>query len=85
MARATSGKGEKRIPLKSIQAVEFKPASKLVRGFIQFSLGGSDASSSVGSRTKDAAQDENSVVFKAKQQDEFEALRSAVEQAIAEA
>lgn len=85
MARATVGKGEKRIPVKSIQAVEWKPASKLVRGFIQFSLGGSDAGSKVGKRTQDAAKDENSVVFTHKQQADFEALRSAVEKAIVDA
>lgn len=83
MARATVGKGEKRIPVKSIQSVEWKPATKLVRGFIQFSLGGSDAASRVGSRSKDAAKDENSVLFTHKQQADFEALRSAVEQVIA--
>lgn len=82
MARATAGKGEKRIPVKSIQTVEWKPASRLVRGFIQFSTGGSDASSRVGKRTKDAARDENSVVFSHKQQTDFETLRSAVEDAI---
>lgn len=85
MARATVGKGEKRIPVKSIQAVEWKPASKLVRGFIQFSVGGSDASSRVGKRTQDAAKDENSVIFKPGQQADFEALRDAVEQAIVNA
>jgi len=82
MARGTVGKGEKRIPVKSIQAVEWKPASSLVRGFIQFSLGGSDASSRVGKRTQDAARDENSVVFSKKQQAGFEAMRAAVEAAI---
>lgn len=78
MAKATVGGGEKRIPVKSIQAVQLKPASKLSRGFIQFSLGGSDAKG----RAKDAAKDENSVLFTGKQQADFEALRSAVEQAI---
>jgi hypothetical protein len=81
MARATVGKGEKRIPVKQVQAVQWKPASKLTRGFIQFSLGGSDAKG----RAADAAKDENSVLFNGKQQADFEAIRSAVEQAIVEA
>lgn len=78
MAKATVGGGEKRIPVKSIQAVQWKPASKLGRGFIQFSIGGSDAKG----RAKDAAKDENSVLFTPKQQGDFEAVRNAVEQAI---
>jgi hypothetical protein len=39
LARATIGKGEKRIPVGHISSVQFKPAG-LVRGFIQFSLAG---------------------------------------------
>ena len=79
MAKATVGGGEKRIPVKSIQAVQWKPASKLTRGFIQFTVPGGVESKG---RAKDAASDENSVLFNGKQQADFEAIRSAVEQAI---
>lgn len=83
MAKMTVGKGEKRIPVKSISAVEWKPASRLVRGFIEFSVpGGNEERSTPGRRTQDAARNENAVVFGFKQQAEFEALRAAVEAAI---
>lgn len=83
MARATVGKGEKRIPVKSIQAVQWKPASRLVRGYIQFTVsGGIESKARLGKQTTDAAKDENSVVFSRKQQGDFESIRNAVEQSI---
>lgn len=84
MARATVGKGEKRIPLASITAVQWKPPGALVNGFIQFSLsGGSERRSQFGKQTSDAVQDENSVVIRAGQMEaDFLALREAIEQAI---
>jgi hypothetical protein len=83
MARATVGKGEKRIPVSSITAVQWKPPSKMVRGFIQFSvLGGNERRSGFGKQTTDAAKDENSVVVGWTQIAEFEPLRAAVEEAI---
>jgi len=79
MARLTLGKGEKRIPLRSIAAVQFKPAG-MVRGFIQFTIpGGNERRSKFGSQTTDAAKDENSVLFNTGQQSAFEALRDAIE------
>jgi hypothetical protein len=83
LARATVGKGEKRIPLGSITAVQLKPAGAMVNGFIQFTVaGGNEAKSKFGSQTMDAVKDENSVVFTKKQQAAFEALRDDIEQAI---
>lgn len=82
-ARATVGKGEKRIPISSITAVQWKPAGAVVNGFIQFSMsGGSERRSQFGSQTKAAVHDENSVVFTKAQMPAFQALRSAVEGAI---
>jgi hypothetical protein len=84
MARATIGKGEKRIPLGSIAAVQWKPAGAMMNGFISFTLGGgNETRSRFGSQTFDATKDENSVVFVKKQMPEFDALRNEVEQAIA--
>lgn len=83
LARATVGKGEKRIPVSSITAVQWKPPSKLVRGFIQFTVqGGVESKSRAGKQTKDAAKDENSVIVASGHADEFLALRSAVESSI---
>ena len=83
MARATVGKGEKRIPVKNISAVQLKPASALIRGYIQFTVpGGNENRSRMGKQTIDAAKDENSVVFTPKQQPGFEQLRAQIEEAI---
>jgi len=83
-ARATIGKGEKRIPVASITAIQWKPAG-LVNGFIQFTIGGgNEARSKVGHQTTDAAKDENSVVFVKKQMPAFQALREQIEDVIAQ-
>jgi hypothetical protein len=83
LARASVGKGEKQIPLSQIAAVQFKPAGPLVNGFIQFTVGGgNERRSRFGSQTTDAARDENSVVFRYSQRDDFLALRDAVQAAM---
>jgi hypothetical protein len=82
-ARATIGKGEKRLHISQVSAVQWKPAGPLVNGFIQFTVpGGNERRSSFGSQTTSAAQDENSVIFTKKQQPEFEKLRAAIDAAI---
>ena len=83
VARATIGKGEKRIPLASIAAVQWKQAGPMVNGFIQFTVpGGKERRSSFGKQSHDAIRDENSVMFTKAQMPAFEKLRDAIEQAI---
>ncbi len=83
-ARVQVGKGEKRLPISTIAGVQWKPAGALVEGFLQFSVpGGNEKRSALGSATKGARQDENSVTFRRAQQSEFEAVRGFVENAIA--
>lgn len=83
MARASVGKGEKRIPLAHVTSVQFKPAGPVMNGFIQFSVpGGNERRSQFGRQTKDASQDENSVVFHYRQRKDFEALRDAINAAL---
>ena len=83
LARMSVGKGEKRIPLRSINAVQIKPAGPVMNGFIEFSLGGGDERrSQFGRQTADAVNNENAVMFTRKQQPAFDQLRAAVEQAI---
>ena len=83
-ARMSVGKGEKRIPVASITAVQWKPAGAMVNGYIQFSMGGGNESRAhFGSQTTNAVNDENSVVFTKKQMPEFAELRAALEEAIA--
>ncbi|TEX51624.1 MAG: hypothetical protein B7C55_04625 [Actinomycetales bacterium mxb001] len=86
IARATVGKGEKRIPLASITAVQWKPPGMMVNGFIQFSLsGGSERRSQFGKQSMDAVDDENTVmVSKGKMEADFLELRNAIEMAIAQ-
>lgn len=84
LARATVGKGEKRIPLASVAAVQWKPAGAMVNGFIAFTVpGGNEGRSKFGSQSFDAAKDENAVMFTKKQQVAFEGLRQDVEAGIA--
>lgn len=83
LARATVGKGEKKIPLKAISAIQWKPAGAIMNGYIEFSLGGGNESQSkFGRATKDATKNENAVIFTKKQMPEFQKLRNAVEAGI---
>ncbi|MEU6032022.1 DUF4429 domain-containing protein [Streptomyces tauricus] len=84
LARATIGKGEKRLHVSQIAAVQWKAAGPMVNGFIQFTMpGGNERRSAFGSQTSNAAKDENSVIFTKKQQPEFEKLRAALDAAVA--
>jgi hypothetical protein len=84
IARARIGKGDKRIPLTAITAVQWKPATWAVRGFIQFTLaGGVEVRSRFGRQTADAGRDENTVVFSVGQMPAFAELRTAIEAALA--
>lgn len=73
-------KGEKRIPVASVISVQFKDATSLVNGYIQFATAGGENSRGIMSAT----QDENSVMFLKKQQSNFENLRTFVEAKIAQ-
>ena len=74
-------KGDKRIPLRSITAVQFKPAGLTV-GYIQFSMAGS-VENQAGLLA--GGNDENTIQFKSRQQAGFEAIRDRVEAAITSA
>lgn len=84
LGRMTVGKGSKRIPVRSITAVQWKPAGTMVRGFMQLTIaGGNERRSRPGKATVDAAKDENSIVFGKDEQAQFETIRDAIEEAIA--
>lgn len=69
-------KGDKRIPYSSISAVQFRKAGSLVNGYIQFSmLGGMESRGGALA----AGVDENSVMFRAGQNADFERLRDEIE------
>ncbi|NKQ57121.1 DUF4429 domain-containing protein [Amycolatopsis sp. K13G38] len=86
LSRATAGKGEKRIHVSHIASVEYKPAGWAVNGYIRFSTAGSNESPrrGTGRRTTNASKDENAVIFKKGQGDAFLALRTAVENVVAD-
>lgn len=70
--------GEKRIPVSNIISVQYKEASAMLNGYIQFATA---AGESVGSLAA-ATQDENSVVFTKSQSSAFAKLREQVESAM---
>lgn len=74
--RLGHSKGDRRIPLANIQAVQMRPAGPLANGFIKFTVAGSPQSRG---GLMDATKDENAVVFTRKHQAEFDALREHIE------
>ncbi|RAN72787.1 hypothetical protein B5P43_31835 [Bacillus sp. SRB_336] len=85
LARATVGKGEKRIPVKNITAVQWKEPGAMANGFIAFTLpGGNETRSRFGSQTVDAGRDENAIVITKKHADAFRVIRDAIEAVIVE-
>lgn len=84
LARASVGKGDKRIPLASITAVQLKPPGALMNGYIEFSLpGGNEVTSRFGSATDSASHNENAVIIMKKHLPAFMARRAEVELALA--
>jgi Domain of unknown function (DUF4429) len=82
IARTRVGKGEKRIPVSQVTAVQWKPAG-LVMGYIQFTVaGGVEIRSRFGRQGFDANHDENSVTFRGKSEQAFARVRAAIEQAM---
>ena len=69
--------GEKRIPVKSILSVQFKPATDAVGGYIQFETAGGSQRPARGG-VFEAAGDENSVLFSKSEMPKFEVLRDKV-------
>ena len=68
-------KGEKEILLTQISSVQFKRATWMTNGFIQFAfLGGQEAKGGL----HEAIRDENTVMFNTFQQEAFEAFRATV-------
>jgi hypothetical protein len=86
LARASVGKGDKRIHISQIPGIQWKPAGPLVNGFISFGMPGAvERRSRSGRQTNDHNRDANSVLFTRQQMADFERIRAAVEQAIAAA
>lgn len=82
------GSGSKSIPISSIGAVQFKPATSLTFGYIQLSVSGELAkgfhagSLSGVARNKDISKDENSVLFAKNVTKDFEKIAEAIRAAV---
>ena len=73
-------KGDKEIAISSISSIQWKKASGLTNGYIQFAFqGGAEAKGGLLQATKD----ENTVMFRKAQQPKFEAIRDEVQRRIA--
>jgi hypothetical protein len=79
LGRLASGASDKMIPLRSVTAVQLKPAGMLKNGYIAFTIPGGQE---VGGGTYQAAKDENAVIFTKQQAADFDALRAAVNEAL---
>lgn len=83
-ASTSIGRGEKRIPVKNITAVQWKEPGAVIVGFIEFTVpGGNEARSRFGNQSVSASDNENAVIIRRKHADAFRALRVAIEDAIA--
>ncbi len=67
--------GTKIIFLKSISGLQFKECGKMTNGYLQFIFSGSKESKE---GLLDAAKDENTVMFSAEQQQNFEQIKNAI-------
>ncbi|MEK2611442.1 DUF4429 domain-containing protein [Pseudomonas shirazensis] len=77
LAFLTQGfKGDKEIPIKQITSIQFKKASIIVNGYIQFTFNGSQEAKG---GVLQGASDENTVMFRSGQQKEFNAIRDELQ------
>src|SRR3989344_8769340 len=77
MSFLTQGiKGNKKIAIKQISAIQFKPAGLMTNGYIQFSfIGGKEAKGGIFQGT----MDENTIMFRKKNQPDFEKIKEEIE------
>jgi plasmid stabilization system protein ParE len=81
LGRMGHSKGDRRIPLTSIMAVQMRPAGSLANGFLKFTVPGSPE---IRGGLNAATSDENAVIFTKKQQKDFDAIRARIEDYIEE-
>lgn len=84
LSGSMTGKGEKRIHISQLTAIQWTAPTAVSVGVIRFVLPGVvEQRSSRGQQGRDARHDENAVRFPRSQQPAFENLRAAIEHAIA--
>jgi len=74
--RLGHSKGDRRIPLVSITAVQVRPAGALINGFLRVTIPGSPERRG---GMNDAKSDENAVIFTKNHADEFAAVQTYIE------
>ena len=80
LGRLGHSKGDRRIPLAQITAVQMRPAGPLINGFLRVTIPGAPvARGGLGN----AEKDENAVIFRKSHQAEFDQVRAAIEAYIA--
>ena len=80
LGRLGHSKGDRRIPLATITAVQMRPAGPLANGFLKFSVPGSPE---LRGGLQAATKEENAVIVTRKHQAEFDAVRARVEEYLA--
>ncbi len=74
--RLGHSKGERRIPISQVTAVQVRPAGPIANGFIRFTVPGSpDRRGGL----HNASSDENAVIFHRRHREDFDAIRDHVE------
>ncbi|WP_159601521.1 DUF4429 domain-containing protein [Agromyces humi] len=82
VARSTHGRSEKAIPVTGIGAVQFKEATSLVNGHLQFSISGETSKKKIGfGKNQDMSKDENAIIFRKSTSDDFKAVVAAIRSA----
>lgn len=76
------GRNTKTLPLRSVSAVQFKPANALLNGYVSFSISGESGRSRAGNGRTDATTDENAVIIMKKHMPAMQAFVDAVQAAI---
>ncbi|MFB9925966.1 DUF4429 domain-containing protein [Amycolatopsis halotolerans] len=85
VGRYLTGSGEKRIHVKNIAAINFKAATALFQGRIEFTVpGGQERRAGPARRSKKTGTDENALLFYKKSNEQFAVLKDAVYAAQAE-
>lgn len=81
LGRVGHSKGERKIPIGAVSAVQVRPAGRIGNGFIAFTTPGAPPFSG---GLSEAAKHSDAVIFTRKQQEAFDAVREHVETVIAQ-
>lgn len=82
LGMTTHGRSAKTLQARTIGAIQYKAATALLNGFIQFSVSGEYSKrNKLGSKNQDMARDENAVIFRKSAVEDFNTLVAAIREA----